>query len=281
MFENLKWSDGRAELNGVDFRIETAAASTAGDEDHFKFYKTHDLIDQYRLYFARRPAAPAANIFELGIYDGGSTAFWFESLKPRKHVAIDFQARRDSPYFKRWVASRGLAERVSTYWQNQADRAELLRIVRVEMDGPLDLVIDDASHLYAPSKASFETLFPLLRSGGTYILEDWAWDHWGGFSGSDHPWARERRLTDLVVEIIEAAGTARDLVARVEVFNGFVAIERGPLELTASSGFRLDDHIQRRPARETHETSYRPPSPLGRWARRWWRKIRYGASTSR
>jgi len=269
MFQNMQWSADRAEFHGVSFQIESASASASGQDDHFKFYKTRELVDQYQLHFARQERRPMTNVFELGIYDGGSTAFWVEALKPQKHVAIDFQARKDSPYFDQWITSRGLAHRVSTYWQtNQADHAELLRIVRAEMDGPLDLVIDDASHLYAPSKASFETLFPLLRPGGTYILEDWAWDHWSGFADPDHPWAHERRLTDLVVEIIEAAGTARDLVARVEVFNGFIAVERGPAELAASSRFRLDDHIRRRPARDIRETPYRPPSPLRRWVRR-------------
>ena len=42
------------------------------------------------------------------------------------------------------------------------------------MDGePLDLVIDDASHLYGPTMASFEVLFPRLRPGGLYVIEDW------------------------------------------------------------------------------------------------------------
>lgn len=270
MFEDMQWSADQAEFHGLSFQIESRSASTLGQDNHFKLYKTRELVSQYQLHFARQNHRPLANVFELGIFDGGSTAFWVEALKPRKHVAIDFQARTDSPYFKQWIASRGLAGRVSTYWQtNQADHAELMRIVHAEMDGPLDLVIDDASHLYALSKASFETLFPLLRPGGTYIIEDWAWDHWGGFSEPDHPWAHERRLTDLVIEVIEAAGTARDLVSRVAVFNGFVAIERGPLEFTAASRFRLDDHIRRRPAREIHETPYRPPSLLRRLARRW------------
>ena len=274
MFEDMHWSTDGAEFHGVRFYIESASVSTSGHDDHLKLYKTRDLVDQYQLLFERKKGPPIVNVFELGIYDGGSTAFWFEALRPRKHVAIDFQVRKDSPYFNQWITSRGLAGRVNTYWQtNQADRAELLRIVRAEMDGPLDLVIDDASHLYALSKASLETLFPLLRPGGTYIIEDWAWDHWPGFSDPDHPWFHERRLTDLIVEIVEAAGTARDLVERVEVFNGFVAIERGHLEFDASSKFRLDDHIRRRPSREIHEIPYRPPSLLRRLARRCRRKV--------
>ena len=40
---------------------------------------------------------------------------------------------------------------------------------------PLDLVMDDASHLGPQTRASFETLFPRLRAGGLYIIEDWSW----------------------------------------------------------------------------------------------------------
>jgi hypothetical protein len=56
---------------------------------------------------------------------------------------------------------------------------------------PLDLVIDDASHLYGPSLATFETLFPALREGGLYVLEDWKtslnFPCHGGGENPDHP----------------------------------------------------------------------------------------------
>lgn len=269
MFSDLQWFPDRVRLNEVEFLLESSAVAAAGHEDHFKFYKTRRLVDQYQLYFERRRGEPIRNVFELGIYDGGSTAFWFELLKPDKHVAIDSQVRDDSPYFKHWLSTRGIAGQVRTYWHtNQADRAELRRIARANIAGPLDLVIDDASHLYGPSRASFETLFPLLRPGGSYLIEDWAWDHWSGFSEANHPWAHERRLTDLIVELIEAAGTSGDLIARIEVFQGFVAVERGPLVLHAGSDFHLDDHIQRRSEREVREAPYRSPSTLQRLSRR-------------
>jgi hypothetical protein len=43
--------------------------------------------------------------------------------------------------------------------------------------GPLDLVVDDCSHLYEPTRASFNELFPRLRPGGAYVIEDWVWAH--------------------------------------------------------------------------------------------------------
>jgi hypothetical protein len=39
----------------------------------------------------------------------------------------------------------------------------------------MNLVVDDASHTYEDTKASFETLFPLLQPGGIYAIEDWSW----------------------------------------------------------------------------------------------------------
>src|SRR4029077_11377083 len=46
-------------------------------------------------------------------------------------------------------------------------------IVHDCFNGSIDVVIDDASHLYGPTRRSFEILFPLLKPGGAYIIEDW------------------------------------------------------------------------------------------------------------
>lgn len=117
------------------------------------------------------------NILELGMWDGGSLAFWFEQCKPRKIVGIDLKKRDDSPSFQKFAADK--SDLIKTYWGiNQGDSERLREIVRVEFSAPLDLVVDDASHIYEPTLASFETLFPLLRPGGLYVIEDWAWEHW-------------------------------------------------------------------------------------------------------
>ena len=38
-------------------------------------------------------------------------------------------------------------------------------------------MIDDASHKLDLTRRSFEMLFPLLREGGVYVIEDWAAQH--------------------------------------------------------------------------------------------------------
>jgi len=42
-------------------------------------------------------------LLELGIFGGGSMVFWFECLRPRKHVGIDRKQGPDTEYFRRFV----------------------------------------------------------------------------------------------------------------------------------------------------------------------------------
>jgi hypothetical protein len=85
--------------------------------------------------------------------------------------------------------------------------------------------------MYALTKKSFETLFPLLRPGGLYIIEDWAWGHWQAFQASDHPWSYEVPLTKLIFEIVAAIGSCKTAISLKpmisnQCFQRFVVIER-------------------------------------------------------
>jgi hypothetical protein len=123
----------------------------------------------------------------------------------------------------------------------------------------VDLVIDDASHLYPFTKGSFETLFPRLRPGGLYIIEDWSWDCWPGLAANYNPSMATRpagltraasALPRLVGGIVLAAGEMADflvesdgilalkpLIANVHVYPDFVVIERGEADVAT---FNLD-----------------------------------------
>jgi cephalosporin hydroxylase len=267
MFDDLVWLPDRMLLSDLVFRLEHYRSDAWDGGDHFRFYKTRELVHQYQAFFARYTGLRASRVLELGIYDGGSTAFWNELLQPDRLIAVDILGRSDSPYFEQYLDSRGLNERVRTFWQtNQADKQGLRSLVAEELGGRVDLVIDDASHLYGPTRASFEAVFPLCSPGAIYIIEDWAWDHWGGgFSSPDHPWAHEERLTQLVIELIEAAGTSTKLISSIAIYQGFVAIERGPQQVENYVDFCLEDYIVRRPARSE------PRHSLGLMDRAWGR----------
>lgn len=244
MFERLVWDDRSMTLDGLVFRLDHYKdASPLPDDEAFGLLKLKGLVDEYEAFFKSRPIQPE-NVLELGMWDGGSLAFWYQCLKPRKLVGLDLKDRTDSPYFRKFVAERGLSERIKTHWRtNQADPRALRAIVHEEYDGELDLVFDDASHLYGPTKASFEILFPLIRPGGFYIIEDWAWMHWASFTPKPES-VRTGGPTRLVFELTELLGSTRDVIGTLTAYKNFVAVERGPAEL--SDHFSIEEHIFRR-----------------------------------
>ncbi len=90
----------------------------------------------------------------------------------------------------------------------QADRESLRRIIDEDFDGTLDGVVDDASHMYDHSLASFETRFPRLRPGGMYLIEDWSWAHHPSFQGPDAQWADEPALSNLIMRLVILSASA-------------------------------------------------------------------------
>ena len=84
-------------------------------------------------------------------------------LHPRRMSAVDISGQPVAPLLQ-YVADN--EDRFVHFSTSQSDRKILEHIVRSELPDELDLVVDDASHTYEQTKASFEILFPLLRPGG-------------------------------------------------------------------------------------------------------------------
>jgi predicted O-methyltransferase YrrM len=232
----LAWlDDSRFSLESQVFRIasgdEPRTISVAGDD--LPVVKTRALIDRYVELAAA--VEPAPRVVELGIYEGGSTAFLTQLLQPSSLLAIDIASER-APALDRFIAERDLGESVHLlYGIDQGDADELVRVIGDHIgDQPLDLVIDDASHQYVPTRTSFSLLFPRLRAGGYFVIEDWDWAHrpeelWQADGGY---FRRFPALTNLIVEILMLAGSDTDVVRKVVVQPEMVVVERGsaPLE---------------------------------------------------
>jgi len=66
---------------------------------------------------------------------------------------------------------------------DQNDSGLLNKIGR--QPGPFDIIIDDGSHVNEHVKTSFRSLFPYVRPGGLYVVEDLQTAYWPGYGGND------------------------------------------------------------------------------------------------
>ncbi|MCH7790602.1 MAG: class I SAM-dependent methyltransferase [Acidobacteria bacterium] len=138
-------------------------------------YKSKALIEQLDDLLAQ---IEPRRIVELGIFRGGGVALMAAITQPEKLVAIELNAEREA-VLDNYLSRAQLRETVVPYYGVDQGDPEVAEILDVEFgpDAQLDLVIDDASHLYEPSRRSFDMIFPRLRPGGVYVIEDWAAQH--------------------------------------------------------------------------------------------------------
>lgn len=112
-------------------------------------------------------------LLELGIggedtvLGGASLLGWQEYFSKGSIVGVDIYDKSDLDQ-----------DRIQTFICSQDDREELYSIVRAI--GTPDIIIDDASHINNLTIESFKILFPLLKTGGLYVIEDvscaYRWD---------------------------------------------------------------------------------------------------------
>jgi cephalosporin hydroxylase len=257
--------DGEDAGHAVEFEIDgvrfVRSFVDSGGDGRFTLMKPASLVAQYERLL-RELEQPL--MVELGIAYGGSLAYFALRARPRRLIGIEYEPRRLG-HLDRFIESRGLTDVVKPYHGvDQADRDRLREIVTTEFgEDPIDLVIDDASHVYDPTLASFETLFPFVRPGGLYVIEDWAGQHkmadaLGRRLAQATP-EESLRLAAIIAERIESGPGAVTPLARlaiefmlvqasdappieeVTVNRHWIAARRGRAPVP-TKGFRLADH---------------------------------------
>jgi predicted O-methyltransferase YrrM len=240
-------SDEILEVDGTRFLVAPDSTDYLAQQstvDSFVLVKARQMVDQMvELVDHLQPD----RIVDLGIFKGGSTAL-FASLRPTAQVtAIDISSEPVSA-LEHFIVARGVTHLVHLHYGiDQSDAGRLAEIIDADHGTePLDFVMDDASHLYRESRASFEVLFPRLRAGGLYVIEDWAWAHypeelWQEAGG----WFHDRpALTNLVVELLLTIGTNNELISEIRVSHNYVEVVRGYGEYARR--ITLGDHYANR-----------------------------------
>lgn len=211
-------------LENVDLGTLYKIGGMRSNSERLVMLKTRRLVQYYLdVLESLRPR----RVLELGIYQGGSVALIAEAATPEALVAIDL-ASEPVAALEEWIEQWSGPSKIKTYYGlDQTDTTALARIVEDDFDGPLDLVIDDASHWMPESRDSFNALFPRLRPGGVYLVEDWSWAH-----TMDPTFLAERApLTLLVFELVIACAHVPGLIEQVAIGPDAFIVRRGPADL--------------------------------------------------
>ncbi len=173
----IEWAedDFQFHAGGAAFWTPLEPGATREGGDGMEVFKSRALIERYLAIFeADRPKM----LMELGIHHGGSTALLGMIDCLERIVSIELNQDR-LPDLDAFIEAHGLQDKISANFG--VDQADPKRLNEVMDDGfgdsAIDIVIDDASHALAPTRVSFDTIFPRVAPGGLYIIEDWTGMH--------------------------------------------------------------------------------------------------------
>jgi hypothetical protein len=223
----------REAIRGRDFLLPPEAAAglagTASGDLERLFFATRGVavnkwlhyLPIYERYFAPYRGTPV-RMLEIGVSRGGSLDLW------RRYFGADatiFGIDIDPACLS--VVAAPNQVRIGS----QADPAFLLGVIE-ELGAP-DIILDDGSHVATHQQASFETLFPRLKEGGLYVIEDLHTAYWPDFDGGHR---RPGTAIELVKQMIDdmhgwyhrrpTPTPAKDAVGAIHVHDSLVVLEK-------------------------------------------------------
>lgn len=111
-------------------------------------------------------------MIELGVHAGDSLRVFSTYFRNGLVVGVDLAAPdADLSSYENAVFEIG----------DQREGDELRAFSERYAPGGWDIILDDASHYGSWSRLTFDALYPRLKGGGLYIVEDWYsgyWDDW-------------------------------------------------------------------------------------------------------
>lgn len=119
----------------------------------------HDFLTIYEAYL-RRMRHEKFTMLEIGVHKGSSLRTWEEYFPNAKIVGVDIKEESRALQSERAVVEIG-----------SGGDPKFLRGL-VAKHGRFQLIVDDGSHIWEHQKVAFTTLFPSLRDGGVFIIED-------------------------------------------------------------------------------------------------------------
>jgi len=119
----------------------------------------HDYLRFYERFFSDLRDKPI-NLLEIGVFHGASVRMWEEYFSHGSIVGADIDR----------AAVRFRTDRTAIEIVDQSNIQNLIDLGVKR--GPFDIVIDDGSHLWEHQITTLRMLFPFVKPGGFYVVED-------------------------------------------------------------------------------------------------------------
>ncbi len=120
---------------------------------------THGFCSFYHRHLAAK-RHDVSKVLEIGVLRGASLQMWQDYFPNAEIHGVDEAQPSFSP-----------PHRIHLHVGDQADRQALDHLIQV-IGSDLDIIVDDGGHTMGQQQVSLAFLFPHLRPGGLYILED-------------------------------------------------------------------------------------------------------------
>ena len=162
-----------------------------------KWGNVHWFTQHYERHFARLRDEPV-RLLELGIggYEhpdqgGGSLRMWRSYFRRGQVYGLDLFSKTDLD---------GIRLRTLRGDQNDPD---CLARIAAEF-GPFDIIIDDGSHINEHVLTSFRALFPHVRPGGFYVIEDLWTSYLPGYGGDGQDLDNPSTMLVMIKSLVDA-----------------------------------------------------------------------------
>jgi hypothetical protein len=218
----MQWLDAKTiEMEGHKIILdwEVGGSKIASSDRTFTMMKTPSFLTHY----TDLADTGIETILEVGVFQGGSVVFLDKVLKPKHFSAIELSTQ-PLPALDRYAEESNGRVKIHQ-GTSQDDVAKLKAIIEGDLGGRIDFVVDDASHWYEYTRATFQAAFPYVRPGGYYFIEDWSWNFQADAQNEDHPWRDRNALANLAIDLMEEM-IVNGLVQSIEIVPEMIKVKR-------------------------------------------------------
>ena len=134
-------------------------------------HKWLHYFDIYHRHFEEYRNKPVT-ILEFGVFQGGSLQMWKKYFGNKARIiGVDINPKCKS------LEEPG----IEIYIGDQGDRKFLKRLMK--NIGQVDVVIEDGGHMMNQQINTFEEVYPHVKDGGVFLIEDLHTSYWSDYAG--------------------------------------------------------------------------------------------------